>query len=376
MKRLGLLLIAVLAVSIVALPTFYFCSMGEHAQSKENSLFFGVTFGQETVEKAKLLIDRVHSYTNVFVVDSTAISQNETKLNAVCNYAAEKNLYFFVYFFSLYGFDWQREWVIKAEQTYDNMFLGVYLRDEPGGRQIEQNETLTSASNYTDAAEIYVQNVSATWSMQFLKENNIPVVTSDFALYWFDYKAGFDVIFAQLGWNNSRPQEIGLCRGAAVNQGKDWGTIITWTYQHPPYIGNGTETYQDMITSYESGAKYILVFDYPQYPENNPYGILDDDHFLAMEQFWDYASTHPRNLTKTQATAAMILPEDYGWGMRTLNDTIWGLWQPDNASELIWQNINTLVERYEIKLDIVYDGSGIDYAKRYAEVYLWNQTIT
>ena len=253
--------------------------------------------------------------------------------------------------------------------------MGVHLRDEPGGRQIEQNETLTNAANYSDAANKYVQTVASYWSMQFLKENNIPVVTSDFALYWFDYKAGFDVIFAQLGWNNSRSQEIALCRGAAVTQGKAWGTIITWTYQNPPYIGSARQVYQDMITSYDAGAEYILVFNYPKYPEANPYGILNDDYFLSMQQFWDYTETNPRNSTETQAEAAMILPSDYGWGMRTLNDSIWGLWQPDNISRAIWQNMFFLLDKYGIKLNIVYDDSTVNYSKCYAEVYLWNQTL-
>ncbi|MCW4011311.1 MAG: hypothetical protein NWF05_11960 [Candidatus Bathyarchaeota archaeon] len=376
MKRLAWLLITVLVVSAVILPSIYLSNVGEHPEAEEDDWFFGVTYGQNTVEAAKRLIDRVHNYTNVFVVDSFAISQNRTMLDEICSYATEKNLHFFVYFFSLYAFDWQQEWVTTANQTYGDHFLGVYLRDEPGGRQIEQSETFTNASSYSDAANKYVENLSDYWSMQFLRENNIPVVTSDFALFWFDYQAGFEVIFTELGWNNSRTKEIALCRGAADAHDKDWGTIITWTYQHPPYIGSAPETYQDMVMSYESGAKYILVFDYPQYPENNPYGILNDDYFSAMQQFWDYTNTHPRNLTQTQAEAAMVLPKDYGWGMRNPYDNIWGLWQPDNASALIWNNMNTLVDRYGLKLDIVYDNADINYTKRYAEVYLWNQTIT
>jgi len=210
--------------------------------------------------------------------------------------------------------------------------------------------------------------------MVFLKNNSIPVVASDFALYWFDYKAGFDVIFAQLGWNNSRIQEIGLCRGAATAHGKDWGSIITWTYQQPPYLENGPKIYQDMVTAYKAGAKYILLFNYPQFPENNQYGILEDGHFLAMEQFWNYAKTHPRDLTKTEGEVALVLPKDYGWGMRRPNDSIWGLWPTDNDSALIWQNLNAFTEKYGLKLDIVYDDEKV-FTKDYSEQYLWNQTI-
>jgi hypothetical protein len=375
MKRFGLFIIVVLIVSAVALPLAYFSNENQETIAKEGEFFFGVTYGQNTVEEAKLLIDRVQSYTNVFVVDSFDISNNKTALDSVCSYAAGKNLHFIVYFFSLYASDWQREWVITASQTWSDKFLGVYLRDEPGGRQIELAEIVPNASSYSDAAEKYIQAVSSSWSMLFLKDEAIPVVTSDFALYWFDYQAGFDVIFAELGWNNSRTQEIALCRGAATAQGKDWGAIITWTYQHPPYLENGHETYLDMVTAYEAGAKYILLFNYPQYPQTNQYGILTDEHFTVMQQFWNYANAHPRDLANTLGEAALVLPEDYGWGMRSVTDAIWGLWPADNSSALIWQNLNALMDRYGLKLDVIYEDNAFDSAKYYTEVFLWNETI-
>jgi hypothetical protein len=252
---------------------------------------------------------------------------------------------------------------------------GVYLRDEPGGRQIELAEAVPNASSYIDAAEKYAQTVSSTWSMLFLKNESIPVVTSDFALYWFDYQAGFDVIFAELGWNNSRTQEIALCRGAATAQGKDWGAIITWTYQHPPYLESGPETYLDMVTVYEAGAKYVLLFNYPQYPQTNQYGILTDEHFTAMEQFWHYVNSHPKDFAKNRGEVVLVLPEGYGWGMRSVEDTIWGLWPADNSSTLIWQNLNALMDRYGLKLDVIYEDKAFDSARYYSKVYLWNETI-
>ena len=377
MKRFGLLIIVVLTVSAVALPLGYFSDERLKSAFKESEFFFGVTYGQDTVEEAKLLIDRVQNYTNLVVVDSFVISNNKTLLDVVCSYAAGKNLRFIVYFFSLYASDWQREWVVSAKQIWGDKFLGVYLRDEPGGRQIELNDTVPNASSYSEAAEKYVQAVSSSWSMQFLKSEAIPVSTSDFALYWFDYQAGFDVIFAELGWNNSRTQEIALCRGAAIAQGKDWGAIITWTYQNPPYLQSGPETYQDMVTAYKAGAKYVLVFNFAKYPQTNPNGTLTDEHFAAMQQFWNYASSHPRDLAKTRAEAALVLPDNYGWGMRNINDSIWGLWpaSTDNDSALIWQNLNTLIDRYGLKLDIIYENNTIDSAKYYCRVYLWNETI-
>jgi hypothetical protein len=374
MRRLVLLLIAVIAVAAVIVPLTYYTIQGpaEH----ESNFYFGVTYGEDTVEGAKLLIDRVQNCTNLFVVDSFDISQNETQLNQICSYASQKGLNFFVYFFSLYAAEWQRSWVETANQTWGNKFLGVYLRDEPGGRQIDLNETVPQAANYSEAAQLFVSKAGA-WSLSFLKDQNIPAVASDYALYWFDYEAGFNIIFAELGANNSVPLQIAQCRGAAVSQGKDWGTIITWTYNQPPYIENATKMYQDMVTSYDAGSKYVLVFNYPQTPDGNPYGILTNEHFAAIQQFWNYTQTHPQN--QLRGEVAFVLPKDYGWGLRNGNDTVWGLWDPYNATLpysllQIGHDIYVLLERYGTNLDVVYEQIGVNPADTYSTVYLWNTT--
>jgi hypothetical protein len=211
--------------------------------------------------------------------------------------------------------------------------------------------------------------------MQFLNGKGVPVFTSDFALYYYDYLAGYDTVFAELGWNNSRIREIALCRGAANMLEKDWGTIVTWTYRQPPYIASGVEIYQDMVTAYNAGAKYVIVFDYPQYPADNQYGILTDEHFSAMKQFWQYTASCPRGAEKITAQVAYILPKDYGWGMRSLDDNIWGIWETDEKTPIIWENLNKLETKYGLKLDIIYDNPGYNPKEKYYQVYLWNATI-
>jgi hypothetical protein len=343
--------------------------------------FFGVTYGQNTVEEAKLLIDKVKDYTNLLIINSYPITINNTTpqvLNEICDYATTANLHFIVYFFSFHprAGPWQQEWLDTAKQKWGEKFLGIYLRDEPGGRQIElagPEPAVKNAANYSDAADSFVGYVSSTFSVQFLNGKGVPIFTSDFALYWFDYQAGYNVIFAELGWNNSRTREIALCRGAANMLNKDWGTIITWTYNQPPYLASGSEIYQDMVDSYTAGAKYVVVFDYPQYPEDNQYGILTDEHFSAMEQFWDYATSHPREEKKTEA--AYLLPKDYGWGMRNQNDKIWGIWETDDKAPIIWENLNKLETKYGLNLDIIYDDPRYNSEGKYHQIYQWNATI-
>ena len=374
-KLVGLTFLTILVIS-VSIASIYVYYRVRNEDSKEK-FFFGVTYGQNTVEEAKLLIDKVKNYTNLFVVDSYPITTNNTNpqvLNEICDYAAKANLHFIVYFFSFLSGDWQQEWLDTAKQTWGEKLLGIYLRDEPGGRQIELAETVENATSYSDAADKFVQRINATFSMQFLNGKEVPVFTSDFALYHYDYLAGYSTVFAELGWNNSRIREIALCRGAANMLEKDWGTIITWTYRQPPYIASGEEIYQDMVTAYNAGAKYVIVFDYPQYPADNPYGILTDEHFSAMEEFWHYAASCPRG-EKITAQVAYILPKDYGWGMRSLYDNIWGIWETDEKAPIIWENLIKLETKYGLKLDIIYDNPRYNPNGKYYKVYLWNATI-
>lgn len=73
--------------------------------------FFGVSFGLETVEDAKLLVDKVKDYTNLFVIASWALSINETALNEVCDHVVQADLKFMVYFdlVSRVTYPWHQE---------------------------------------------------------------------------------------------------------------------------------------------------------------------------------------------------------------------------------------------------------------------------
>ena len=379
MKLRGLFLLAILTIS-AGLPYIYGYYTLWHTTSKDG-FFFGVTYGQDTVEGAKLLIDKVKDYTNLFVVDSYSISNgaNGRDLNEICDYAADANLHFIVYFFSFYGSVWMQNWAITAEQKWGEKFLGVYLRDESGGRQIDLAETVKNASNYSEAADKYVQSVASSFSMQFLNGNGIPVFTSDYALYWYDYLGGFGTLFAEMGWNHSTTQQIALCRGAANTLGKAWGAIVAWTYREPPYLASGPKILQDMRAAYSAGAKYVVVFNYFNITENsetNPYGTLTQEHFAAMERFWNHVQAYPREIYgKVDGQVAFVLPKDYGWGMRTVEDNIWGLWPADEKAPLIWENMNKLITKYGLRLDIIYDDPRFDFAEKYSQVYFWNETI-
>jgi len=209
--------------------------------------------------------------------------------------------------------------------------------------------------------------------------------TSDYGLYWFDYLAGYDTVFAEYGWNSgwedySRQLNAALVRGAATALNKDWGIMITWAYRQPPYMEPGDELYIDMISAYENGAKYIVVFDSNEgWTEN----VLEQDHFDAMKQFWQYVQENPRIGIPVGSRSAYVLPENYGEGFRHPDDTIWGIWRADfnvaegsqNFTTNIRMSIVSLLQMLGPKLDIVYPMA--DHSVEsigYENVLYWNHT--
>jgi hypothetical protein len=386
-----IVLIAVLVFAAV-LPVVYDYYRIKNDVSNEE-FFFGVTYGSNTSSEAKLLIDKVKEYTNLFIIDSWDISTNETALNEICNYAVDAGMSVIVYFdyvfFNVEQWLWLRTWLETAKERWGDQFLGIYLYDEPGGNQIDTGqwrsgewarEAMENASDYSDAANRFVTDIPSTLSWQNAKIASLPFFTSDYALYWFDYLAGYDTIFVELGWGISTIQQIALCRGAANVQGKDWGAIITWTYYEPPYLASGPEIYQEMLTAYCAGAKYVAVFNYPKYPEDNVYGILDEKHFTAMKLFWDYVQAFPRETNgKVEGEVALVLPKDYGWGARrsgyVKEDRIWGFWPEDEKIWIIGENMRKLMNRYGLRLDIIFDDPQFNYKEKYSEIFFWNSTI-
>jgi hypothetical protein len=389
------LIIIIIVASVLAATQL----LNRPSSIQKSGFHVGVSFCGNTTAQAELLIDRVKSYTNLFVVQSGPVSVNETSMNEIVSYAVAAKLDVIVYFgFFNPNYTWQIPWLDYAKQTWGSRFLGVYLFDEPGGQVIDENQTLAFNQLRNDFPYAYythqpgidlalngslpMDNSSATshfiailkseLGLNQLENRQIPSFTSDYALYWFDYQGGYNTLFAELGSNQSIIQPIDLARGAARLQNKTWGTIITWTYDQPPYIVNGSEMYSQLMTAYMAGSKYEVIFDYPQIGDN-PYGILTDDHFLALEKFWNNIQTLNVN---TQPEAVLVLPHDYGWGMRTREDKIWGIWAPDATSAQIWGIKEKLLAQYGTQLDIVYDDAQFPFAdKGYQHVYFWNQTV-
>jgi hypothetical protein len=424
--------------------------------SAPESFYVGVTYCGHSTEEAKLLIDKVKPYTNLFVLQSLLMDDFDT-LNEICDYAVSSGLYVIVYFTT---FSWTSvtDWLETCKGLWGDRFLGVYYGDELGGRMLEGDTSFWAPSSgysvmkhsdgsitgvkiaedvtgtyYADgkiqlylgshAAIYYYPNGTTTvqqyddepitstivedckttytyetlWSMRPFKtyteiaerfithysnnlvrgpknQANVTAFTSDYVLYWFDYKAGYDVVLAQLGWNHTIEQDIALVRGAAELQNKPWGTILTWKYRHPPYLDSGEAIYNQMRMSYECGAEYVVVFNYAEDMEG-PYGTLQDEHFDALKRFWNkVVKSSAVKHGSIEAEAVLVLPENYGWGMRNPEDTIWGLWGSDEKSQQIWELSRSLLDHYGSGLDIVYIDPDFPVEEKYDLIFYWNQT--
>lgn len=536
--RQGVTVVILVAILLVSLAAVLFVMYSpENPSGDEKPFYVGVAFGGKTVQEAKLLIDRVKAFTNLFVLQSGYLRGNTEAFYEIGDYAVSNNLTFAVYGnvdkeyenqqginYSIAAFSyrsWITSWIDTIKDRWGDKFLGIYYTDEPGGKLIDgggvfsdsgvkvevkkptfsvhnpisapieyinvdykngtaiwyypngdirvtvieysserpkgtltlyfpSNDTVITIQNVPDPTEeeksVYPEETQFMWvsygppeisntefwyypdgdikvvnntddsvvtvengselraqyeaysrvsekkliksfddmaqlyvgcnqnSHEWLKNKNVTIFTSDYALYWWDYLGGFDFVLAQLGWNNTVAREIGLVRGAANMQGKSWGTIITWTYNKEPYLASGDTIYEQMKTSYECGAEYVAVFNYAE-DMDGLYGILQEEHLQAMEQFWtDVVQDSNVVHGGVEAEAVLVLPQNYGWGMGNPNAPVWGIWDADEESEQIWNTLQNSLAEYGTRLDIVYDSTEFSVVEKYSKTIYWNQT--
>jgi hypothetical protein len=400
LKRSTLLFCFILIAIIVAPLLLVALNVVINEQHSVPEFFVGVEYAidNSSVDGCKALVDRVKNFTNLFVVDSIGITLNITNLKQVCDYVYNSGLYFMVFFISLheekecippeentelvfrYNY-YPHMWIADAKEEYGDKFLGAYAMDEPGGNQLDAGsfQLVKEAENQMNATDTYVEwlRLHISYYLYAQECEDITVLTSDYGLYWFDYKSGYDTVLAEFAWNHSRPLHVALCRGAANVQNKEWGAMVTWTYNNEPYIVSPPELYDDLINAYHNGAKYAVIFDHPDLLEQ--YGILTKEHFEYLEAFWNYVNSNPDKHGTVKAEVAYVLPENFGFGFRNPDDTIWGLWSgnTDERTEKIWGDVNQLLDEYGFSLDIVYSDPEFndDLKRRYDKVFFWNETI-
>jgi hypothetical protein len=373
-------LFTVLLIFLLVFPLFLNYNLIAKGTQNGNSpnIFLGVDVSFESVSATEQLIDKVCSYTNIFIIGCYG-NYNLTRLSVLSQYVYDKGLSFIVYTDSpRYP---SKQWLADAKNTYGDKFLGIYYLDELGGKQLDQSSypLVTSATSFNEAATnyVYIANFllrNGTYGMtrSFASPNEFQLFSSDYSLYWYDYEAGYDTIFAEFTMNFSQQLNLDLVRGAATSQNKEWGVMITWKYNTPPYMESGPELLADMKLAYQNGAKYIIVFDGDQNWTKN---ILDEGQLDAIQEFWQYAQTTPRTISTVSERTAYVLPADYAYGFRGPSDRIWGLWNPDSITDCICRNVSKLIKEYGYNLDIVYpNGTYPVESLGYRDVFYWNDS--
>ena len=374
-------ILAAAVLVIIILSAAIFTLDYDKGMPPNRNFYVGIEVAYGNYSDLKAVVDEVKGYTNLVVVGLPEVSINKTLLDLSCDYIAKAGLNFVVLFTNLTQYtNWQNytpaEWVIDAKERYGEKFLAVYRWDEPGGDQLDRSkyQEVKNASDYADAAAQYISVLSE--SVQYYNNTGQNVLTADYGLYWFDYKAGYDMVLAEFGWNNSREQQVALCRGAARANDRTWGAMITWMYSEPPYIEQSESLYDDLIFAYNNGAECTVVFCYPEI-WTAEYGILGQEHLDALKRFWNYiAINEPTNANYKQIKTGYVLPSDYGFGFRNPQDTIWGLWNDDKQTQ-IYNDVNNLIEEYGADFDILCDYSALtaDAKNRYETLIYWNGTI-
>ncbi len=376
---LSVVLVAILAISIF----LGFETVNQEQLSHRFFLGVEMAYANATFNDVKELVDKVKDYTNLFVIGSPEISLNQSLLNMTCDYIYNAGLHFIVLFTDTTQYSLDNlpfEWIPIAKQKYGDKFWAVYRFDEPGGRVLDHakdaviNETYYSKPEYDVLAKAYAANLYPLISYYLYPSPR--VVTADYSLYWFDYNAGYTSVLAEFGNNDSREINIALCRGAARANGKDWGSIVTWTYTDTPYIESSEKLYQDLKLAYRAGAKYAVVFDHPR-NESYPYGILTPNHLAAINDFWNYVRNNPQDYAVDSSEVAYVLPAYYGYGFRSAADHVW-MFPPDNLSAKVWNDAKILLNKYGSRFDIIYDDARDFPAlrSRYSELFFWNETMT
>ena len=96
--RLKVATLFLLLSFFIALPLFgYGFFLRAPMQGKIPDVFVGVDVAYADFGAIKRLVDKVSSYTNIFVIGSTGISDDQIKLEETCQYLSNQDMQFIIY---------------------------------------------------------------------------------------------------------------------------------------------------------------------------------------------------------------------------------------------------------------------------------------
>jgi hypothetical protein len=146
---LSLFAVVILVVAVFAV-TLYFFSGGGEVVGEKKTFYVGVTYCGNTAQEAKLLVDKVKGYTNLFVLQSGPLVSNGSVVFEIGDYAVSNGLHFAAYYNTPAAEQNLGSWVGMAEERWGSMFAGLYYNDEPGGEFLDSHvEPIGGVDNAT-----------------------------------------------------------------------------------------------------------------------------------------------------------------------------------------------------------------------------------
>ena len=123
----GFLLLLTLVCSVLL---GVFPSVNVQAENAPD-VFVGIDIAYGGVDEIKQWVDEVGSYTNVFVLGCTGVTQDRLKLEEACQYLFDKGLFFIVYQDHPLGLSWissgNSSWLETAKNSLGEPFPGFLL---------------------------------------------------------------------------------------------------------------------------------------------------------------------------------------------------------------------------------------------------------
>jgi hypothetical protein len=140
---LSLAIIAIIAVSTLATIEIY---KPTTAVASKKPFYIGVTYGGDSVDEAKQLVDNVKNYTNLFVLQSGPLMYDVSASEEICDYAVQSGLNVIIYG-STNSLGNNLNMILSKAEQWGNHFLGLYFNDEPAGHMLDSPYILLSDKN-------------------------------------------------------------------------------------------------------------------------------------------------------------------------------------------------------------------------------------
>jgi len=127
-----------------------------------------------------------------------------------------------------------------------------------------------------------------------------------------------------------------------------------------------------MVLAYDSGATYISIYDSSQ---NYVSTTLSTQDLAELKAFWNYVQQNSNKHGSLKADIAVELPQDYGFGFRSENDSVWQYHTATSWTQKMYSDVTALLNIDGSKLDIVYSDPQFQSIVRgtYDKVLLWPQ---